>query len=275
MHLNNIRDPKSGADLVHRPCASSSTSATRNAPITLGARRSRSSRTSSPGIAGRFSVLGRNGLTDVRRRRVYRQHRAAVGRRAQHDRLHLPPANLFWNNTPFACHRQHLLPPAVCGALGLLDDRDLELPLGPVDRCASGCGMTSTSTSTTRSATRSTTPRRLQTCDRLRRGLIFNPLDLERNYANSDFDVRHIVNANWVVGLPVGQGKAWLERPARGRQRDPRRLDADRHLPLELRIPDQRRWNGQHRAGDQPPLRLPPLGDQLAEFGRDGPGAAA
>ncbi|MDT4897714.1 MAG: hypothetical protein QOH25_2791 [Acidobacteriota bacterium] len=40
--------------------------------------------------------------------------------------------------------------------------------------------------------------------------LIFNPLDLDSNYANSDFDVRHIVNANWVVGLPVGRGKAFL-----------------------------------------------------------------
>ncbi|HZB45073.1 MAG TPA: TonB-dependent receptor, partial [Pyrinomonadaceae bacterium] len=39
---------------------------------------------------------------------------------------------------------------------------------------------------------------------------IFNPLDLDSNYGSSDFDVRHIVNANWVWGLPVGQGKAFL-----------------------------------------------------------------
>jgi hypothetical protein len=29
------------------------------------------------------------------------------------------------------------------------------------------------------------------------------------NYASSDFDVRHIVNANWLVGLPLGRGR-WL-----------------------------------------------------------------
>ena len=37
--------------------------------------------------------------------------------------------------------------------------------------------------------------------------LIFNPLDLNSQYANSDFDVRHIVNANWIYGLPFGRGK--------------------------------------------------------------------
>jgi hypothetical protein len=38
---------------------------------------------------------------------------------------------------------------------------------------------------------------------------IVNALDPEQNYADSDFDVRHIVNANWLVGLPVGRGR-WL-----------------------------------------------------------------
>jgi hypothetical protein len=40
--------------------------------------------------------------------------------------------------------------------------------------------------------------------------LIFDPTNLDSNYAESDFDVRHIVNANWLVGLPVGRGKAFL-----------------------------------------------------------------
>ncbi len=39
--------------------------------------------------------------------------------------------------------------------------------------------------------------------------LIFNPLDLDSQYASSDFDVRHIVNANWIIGLPFGRGR-WL-----------------------------------------------------------------
>jgi len=40
--------------------------------------------------------------------------------------------------------------------------------------------------------------------------LIFNPLDPMSNYANSDFDIRHNINANWLVGLPFGRGKRFL-----------------------------------------------------------------
>jgi hypothetical protein len=37
--------------------------------------------------------------------------------------------------------------------------------------------------------------------------LIFNPLTPDDNYSASDFDVRHQINANWLVGLPFGRGK--------------------------------------------------------------------
>ncbi|HEY0378535.1 MAG TPA: carboxypeptidase-like regulatory domain-containing protein [Pyrinomonadaceae bacterium] len=36
---------------------------------------------------------------------------------------------------------------------------------------------------------------------------IVNALDPNQNYASSDFDARHIINANWLLGLPFGQGK--------------------------------------------------------------------
>lgn len=39
---------------------------------------------------------------------------------------------------------------------------------------------------------------------------IVNPLDPDASYASSDFDVRHIINANWLIGLPVGRGKYFL-----------------------------------------------------------------
>ena len=38
---------------------------------------------------------------------------------------------------------------------------------------------------------------------------IVNALDPDANYADSDFDVRHVINANWLVALPVGRGR-WL-----------------------------------------------------------------
>ena len=39
---------------------------------------------------------------------------------------------------------------------------------------------------------------------------IVNALDPDQNYSSSDFDARHIINANWVVGLPFGRGKRFL-----------------------------------------------------------------
>jgi hypothetical protein len=39
---------------------------------------------------------------------------------------------------------------------------------------------------------------------------IVNALSPDDNYATSDFDARHIINANWVVGLPIGRGKRLL-----------------------------------------------------------------
>ncbi|HEV2837103.1 MAG TPA: carboxypeptidase-like regulatory domain-containing protein [Pyrinomonadaceae bacterium] len=39
---------------------------------------------------------------------------------------------------------------------------------------------------------------------------IVNALTPDSNYASSDFDARHIINANWVVGLPFGRGKRFL-----------------------------------------------------------------
>jgi len=45
--------------------------------------------------------------------------------------------------------------------------------------------------------------------------LIFNPLQPELNYGDSGFDVRHVINANWLVGLPFGRGKAFLNDAGR------------------------------------------------------------
>jgi hypothetical protein len=39
---------------------------------------------------------------------------------------------------------------------------------------------------------------------------IVNALDPDQNYASSDFDARHVVNANWLLGIPIGRGKKFL-----------------------------------------------------------------
>jgi Carboxypeptidase regulatory-like domain len=39
---------------------------------------------------------------------------------------------------------------------------------------------------------------------------IVNALFPEQSYADSDFDARHVINANWIIGLPFGRGKAFM-----------------------------------------------------------------
>jgi hypothetical protein len=39
---------------------------------------------------------------------------------------------------------------------------------------------------------------------------IVNSLQPDQNYASSDFDVRHSINANWLIGLPFGKGKTFM-----------------------------------------------------------------
>ncbi|HWQ35340.1 MAG TPA: carboxypeptidase-like regulatory domain-containing protein [Blastocatellia bacterium] len=41
---------------------------------------------------------------------------------------------------------------------------------------------------------------------------ILNPLDLNSNRANSDFDIRHLINANYIVALPFGDGKRFFNK---------------------------------------------------------------
>jgi hypothetical protein len=40
-------------------------------------------------------------------------------------------------------------------------------------------------------------------------GFLINSFDPDANYGNSDFDVRHQINFNWLAELPFGEGKRW------------------------------------------------------------------
>ena len=40
-------------------------------------------------------------------------------------------------------------------------------------------------------------------------GFLINSFEPDANYGNSDFDVRHQINFNWLAELPFGEGKRW------------------------------------------------------------------
>jgi hypothetical protein len=50
----------------------------------------------------------------------------------------------------------------------------------------------------------------LQSANSYGSAFIVNALFPDQNYASSDFDARHIINANWLIGLPFGRGKKFL-----------------------------------------------------------------
>jgi hypothetical protein len=50
----------------------------------------------------------------------------------------------------------------------------------------------------------------LQTGDSYGSQFILNPLRPDDNYAVSDFDTRHSINANFIFQVPIGKGKTWF-----------------------------------------------------------------
>jgi hypothetical protein len=48
----------------------------------------------------------------------------------------------------------------------------------------------------------------LQASTAYAQAFIVNALQPDQNYASSDFDVRHSINANWLIALPFGRGKS-------------------------------------------------------------------
>lgn len=205
MHLNNLVDPKSGVDFYSamRPL------------IALRERKAAITSVSAipyfenlfPGLAGNYNVLGQTTRLTATQAAYRRVATSAVGGRNTTDYTFV---QLLWDDglgfgDNLFFHPQY----AAFGALTSLGTSDyhsfqtslrkrfsnnltfdFNYTLGHSLDIASGL---EPSGSTISGA-----------------ALILNPLDLKENRGNSDFDIRHLINANYIYALPFGKGQKLL-----------------------------------------------------------------
>ena len=207
MHFNNIRDPQSGATWYEamRQLIELRYKAT---PIT-SVPRIPFFENIFPGIGGTFSVLGQNVLLTPTQR-MYRQIALpVVGGRNTLDYTFLQ-SNLFWNNTPFAFVNNTFVHPqyAALSAFSTIATSNYNSAQFSVRQRFKEDVIIDFNYTFAHSLDNASGLQNSRTF--AGSALIFNPLDLRSNYASSDFDVRHIINANWVLGLPFGRSKAFF-----------------------------------------------------------------
>ena len=72
-------------------------------------------------------------------------------------------------------------------------------------------------------------------------GFLINTWNLDQQYADADFDIRHQINVNWVAELAVRSRQADRQGRQRLRQRVHRRLVGGGLVAMDQRLPVQRR----------------------------------
>lgn len=207
MHFNNLRDPKSGqtfyeamqALIDHRYAA---TPILNVAPIPFF-------ENVLPGIAGNFLVFGANTSLTATQSAYRRIALASVGGANSTDYTFLQ-SNARWDDKPFSIFNNTFVNPqyaalntwstfafsnynsaqlSVRQRLGNAVTFDFNYTLAHSIDDASG----------------------LQNAVNFAASsLTYNPLTPELNYADSDFDIRHNITANWLVGVPFGRGKKFF-----------------------------------------------------------------
>ncbi|MGH9900471.1 MAG: hypothetical protein ACRD68_01385, partial [Pyrinomonadaceae bacterium] len=204
MHLNNIRDPQSGMTwyeaanlLVDLRYQGVPITSVQSIPYFENL---------FPGLAGTFNVLGTpTALTATQS--AYR--RVAFGSVGGRDTADYTFVQLLWDDQPISRINNAFYHPqfAALGAFSTIarsnynaaqfslrqrfrDDILFDFNYTLSHSLDNASGLQSSTTYTT--------------------AFITNALDPDQSYASSDFDARHIINANWLIGLPFGEGKAFL-----------------------------------------------------------------
>jgi hypothetical protein len=204
MHFNNLRDPKSGqtfyeamqALIDHRYSASTIHTI---APIPFF-------ENVLPGIAGTFSILGVNRTLTATQAAYRRIALASVGGTNVTDYTFLQ-SNARWDDRPASIFNNTFVNPQYAAlntwstfAYSNYNSAQLSVRQRLARDITFDFNYTFSHSLDDASG--------LQNAGNFAAAsLIFNPLTPEANYADSDFDIRHNITANWLVGLPFGRGK--------------------------------------------------------------------
>lgn len=204
MHFNNLKDPKSGVDfytairqLIDLRYKGAAITSVQPIPYFENL---------FPGLAGPNTFLGQTVNLTATQAAYRRVAFASVGGRNTTDYTFV---QTLWNNTPIAATNLSFVQPqyatfAAYGTLATSDyhsaqinfrkrfSKDLQFDFNytfshSLDLASAG-----------------------ESSGSLTGLSILNPLDLKINRGNSSFDVRHLINANYIWTLPVGSGKKFF-----------------------------------------------------------------
>ncbi len=203
MHFNDLRDPQSGVtwyqgirkliDLRYQ-----------NAGITSIAKIPYFENLF-PGLAGNYSVLGQTVALTATQAAYRRVAKSAVGGRNTTDYTFVQTLwddGLGFGNNLFV-HPQY----AALSAFSTIGSSDYNsAQISVRKRLSKGVsfGFNYTFSHSIDGASG------LQTSGSYGSAFILNPLDLDQNRGSSDFDIRHLMNANYIIELPFGDGKQFL-----------------------------------------------------------------
>jgi hypothetical protein len=204
MHFNNLRDIKSGQTFYEAMHALIDLRYS-GAPIT-GVLPIPFFENVLPGIAGTFSVLGVNRALSATQSAYRRVALPSVGGQNVTDYTFLQ-SNARWDDKPFSIFNNTFVNPQYAAlntwstfAFSNYNSAQLSVRQRLSNDVVFDFNYTLSHSLDNASG--------LQNAGNFATSsLIFNPLNPELNYADSDFDIRHNITSNWLVGLPFGRNR--------------------------------------------------------------------
>jgi hypothetical protein len=205
MQFNNLRDPKSGTDFY---TAMRQLIALRNQNAPIGSVQPIPYfQNLFPGLAGSATILGQSMNLTATQGAYRRIAFPSVGGRNTADWTFI---QTLWNDTPVAFTDQVFVQPqyaafAAYGTLGSSDYHSAQISFRKrfSQNLSFDVNYTFSHSLDIASGGEDSTTLYGDT-------FILNPYDLNVNRGNSDFDIRHLINANYIWSLPFGKGQKFF-----------------------------------------------------------------